>query len=430
MSYSQHDFYSDDPIEDSSNPVKKKFSSILAFLFLVVGGTYLVQTTLAANISLNTGAPVEFGQGVTATTACSGATNLTITPNSAFTNVSGGGAHYFSSVTVSNIPSNCNGKDFIINAYGTSSSTPLAIFNSTSTSAVVYSNAGTFELGAGTLSGASITSGSGTFTLTFTTPVATSGSVFKVTLQSSEHVVGVSSYGPTRGIQFVPLSGIKLSQGINENNAFTIEGWFRSGDWSQMHALVPYVGNECFAVVIASESSSTWRASLDCQPNSITYTLPGSATMANNEWLYWVYVKDSSGQSMFINGVKLTPASFSNSGSNNLPLNPATANDSGSIGEWYAWNTANWDSENGIIGEMRISNIARVASTASSFNPAYASTGKPTAQLTSDASTTMLLIAPASGSTFTDASGTQTLTVITTIGGAGTPVPPVLVSVP
>ena len=429
MSYSQHDFYSDDPIEDSSNPVKKKFSSILALVLLLVGGTYLTQTTLAANISLNSGSSVQFGQGVSTTTTCSGATNLTITPNSSFVNASGGGAHYFSSVTVSNIPSNCNGKDFTINAFGNTSSAPLAIFNSTSTSAVVYSSAGTFELGAGTTTGASITSGSGTFTLTFTTPVATSGSVFKVTLQSSEHVVGVSSYGPTRGIQFVPLSGIKLSQGINENNDFTIEGWFRSNDWSQMHALVPYVGNACFAVVIASESSSTWRASLDCQPNSITYTLPGSATMANNEWLYWAYVKDSNGQSMFINGVKLTPASFSNGGSNNLPLNPPT-DDLGSIGEWYAWNTDNWDSEYGIIGEMRISNIARVASTASSFNPAYASTGKPLAQLTSDASTTMLLIAPASGSTFTDASGTQTLTVITTHGGVGTAVPPVLVSVP
>ena len=187
MTYIREDFYSDDPIENSSNPVQRKFSSILAFLLLLVGGTYLVQTTLAANISLNTGVPVEFGQGVTATTACSGATNLTITPNSSFVNVSGGGAHYFSSVTVSNIPSNCNGKDFIINAYGNSGSSPIALFNSTSTSAVVYNNAGTFELGIGTTTGASITSGSGTFTVTFSSPVATSGSVFKVTLQSGVH---------------------------------------------------------------------------------------------------------------------------------------------------------------------------------------------------------------------------------------------------
>lgn len=146
-----------------------------------------MQTTLAANISLNTDSPIEFGQGVTATTACSGATNLTITPNTTFTNVSGGGSHYFSSVTVSDIPSDCNGTDFTINAYGNSDSTALALFNSSSTSVVVYNNSGTFELGAGTISGASITSGSGTFTVTFTNPVATSGSIFKITLQSGAH---------------------------------------------------------------------------------------------------------------------------------------------------------------------------------------------------------------------------------------------------
>ena len=422
MTYIREDFYSDDPIEETPNPIKRKFSSVLAFILLLVGGTYLVQTTLAANIAINTGAPVEFGQGVAATTACSGATNLTITPNSSFVNASGGGAHYFSSVTVSNIPSSCNGKDFTINAFGNTSSAPLAIFNSTSTSAVVYSNAGTFELGAGTTTGASITSGSGTFTLTFTIPVATSGSVFKVTLQSGEHVVVVSSYGPARGIQFVPLSGIKLSPGINQNNDFTIEGWIRSSDWTQSNSLMPYVGNDCNAAVISNDSSSTWRVNKSCAGLNITYTLPGSATMPNNQWLFWSYVKDSSGQAMFIDGIKLTSSASG--------LSFTSTSDLGTIGEWYAYDTANWSSKNGIIGEMRISNIARVASTASSYNPAYASSGKPTAQLTSDANTKMLLIPPASGSTFTDSSGTQTLTVVTSISGAGTPVPPVLVSVP
>jgi len=427
MTYIREDFYSDDPIEDSSSPAKKKFSSILALLFLVIGGTYLTQTTLAANISLNSGASVQFGQGVAMVSACSGANSLTVTPNSAFTNASNSGTFYLGSITVSRIPTSCYGSEFQINAFGTTSSVPLALYNSTSTDAVIGNNQGTF-VSQGSQTGLSVTTNStSSFTVNFTNPVATSANFVKLTIQSR---IANFAYGPTRGIQFVPLSGIKLSQGINENNDFTIEGWFRSNDWSQFHALVPYVGNECLAVVIASDSSSTWRASLDCRANSVTYTLPGSATMANNEWLYWAYVKDSSGQSMFINGVKLTPASFNNGGSNHLPLTPASSNDLGSIGEWYAWNTDNWDSEYGIIGEMRISNIARVASTASSFNPAYASTGKPLAQLTSDASTTMLLIAPASGSTFTDASGTQTLTVITTHGGVGTAVPPVLVSVP
>jgi len=195
MSRSGPDFYDDEQIEGAPEPFKRKFAPVLSFLLLLVGGTYLVQTTLAANIALNTGSPVEFGQGVTATSACSGATNLTITPNSTFTNVSGAGAHYFSSVTVSNIPSGCYEKDFTINAYGNTDASPLALFNSTSKNVVVYNNAGTFELGAGSLSGASITSGSGTFTVTFTNPVATSGSVFKITMQSGGHTVVTCATG-------------------------------------------------------------------------------------------------------------------------------------------------------------------------------------------------------------------------------------------
>jgi len=187
------DIYFDDPAEESPEK-RRNFKGVLALILLMfVGGSYL-QTTLAANVSLNSGNPIEFGQGITATTACSGATSLRVTPTSSFVNASGGGAHYFSSVTVANIPSACHGKDFLINAYGNSSNSPLAIFNSTSTNAVVYNNAGTFQLGAGTLDGTSITSGSGTFTLTFTSPVASSGTVFRIVLQSSDHVVSGFDY--------------------------------------------------------------------------------------------------------------------------------------------------------------------------------------------------------------------------------------------
>jgi hypothetical protein len=194
------DYYSDDPDGFNKQPQKKKLPAVLAFLLLLFGGSYLVQTTLAANISLNSGGPVEFGQGITATVACSGATDLTITPNATFTNASGGGSFYFSSVRVSNIPSSCQGKDFTIKAFENTDSTPLAIFNTNSTSAVIYNNAGSFQLGGGS-SGISITSGSGTFTITFATPVALASSVFKITIESGEHVepYSIGSTGPGGG---------------------------------------------------------------------------------------------------------------------------------------------------------------------------------------------------------------------------------------
>ena len=118
--FDNSDYYSDDPIDVIQSPSRRKFSGVIAFLLLLVGGTYLIQTTLAANIALNSGSPLEFGQGITSTVACAGSTNLTVTPSATFTNASGGGSFYFSSVTVSNIPAGCSGVDFKISAYDSS----------------------------------------------------------------------------------------------------------------------------------------------------------------------------------------------------------------------------------------------------------------------------------------------------------------------
>ena len=203
MSYSQDDFYSDDPTDGSASPVKKKFPGFVAFLLLIFAGGSFLQTTLAANISLNSGSPVEFGQGVTQAVACSGATNLRITPNSSFVNASGGGAHYFSSVTVANVPTSCYGKDFTIKAFNDTSSAALAIFNTSSTSAVVWNDGGTFKLGTGS-SGMTIAQSAGTFTVTFTSPVALSSTVFKLTVESSAHTdfYNIGQTGPGGGVVF------------------------------------------------------------------------------------------------------------------------------------------------------------------------------------------------------------------------------------
>lgn len=195
---------------EKSSGSKKRYSSILAFLLLIVGGTYLVQTTLAANISLNSGSAVEFGQGVAMTAACSGANALTVTPNSEFANASGSGAHYLKTITVSGIPVGCNGVDFNISVFDSVTSSALPMFGSTKSVATIWNNAGTFEGGTG-YSGSSITSGSGTFTITFTTPVALASNVSRITLQSSGHapfscaldlICSVGDTSPSGGIVF------------------------------------------------------------------------------------------------------------------------------------------------------------------------------------------------------------------------------------
>jgi hypothetical protein len=414
------DYYCDDPVRPAVKP--KNNRSFLSVVMLIVAGLFL-SNTFAANISLTNGGGVEFGQGISMTTACSGSQALTVTPFSSFINTSGAGSFYFSSIKVTNIPSSCNGTKFQFNAFTETGTAPLALYNTSSVDAIVGNNAGTFEA-MGVTSGISVTTISSTsFSVTFTSPVALASNVSRLTIQSASATF--ASYAPARGIQFPSMSGLSLSSGIDETGNFTIEGWIRSADWSQTRALMPYVGNACFAVVILSLNATTWNTELDCQPNHVTFTMP-SGSMANDQWIYWAYVKDSSGQSMFIDGVKLTKTSSNNGGSLALPL--SATNDLGAIGEWYAYNTATNSSKNGIIGEIRLSNIARVASTSSSFNPSYASSGRPTAQLASDGNTTMLLRPPASGNTFVDSSGNQTLTVITTIAGGGTPTPPVVVN--
>ncbi|MCX6444106.1 MAG: hypothetical protein NTY85_01005, partial [Actinobacteria bacterium] len=116
-----------------------------------------------------------------------GNTSLTLTPRSSFTNGSPG-THYLNSITVSNIPDSCFGVDFTISAYDDTSSTPLALFNLTSKSVVVNDNDGTFERGFGS-TGMTVASSTGTFTATFTTPVAQSTNVFKLTIQSGAHTL-------------------------------------------------------------------------------------------------------------------------------------------------------------------------------------------------------------------------------------------------
>ena len=194
------DFYHDDPTPQI--PKNKLPSKFIATGALILGSILFFQGTFAGNVSLNSGSGVEFGQGVSQAVACSGNTDLTLTPRSSFTNGSPG-AHYLNSVTVSNIPTSCYGADFTISAYNDSSGSPLALFNTSSTAAVIYNNAGAFSRGLGS-TGMTVASSTGTFTATFTAPVAQSSDVFKLTIQSGAHTpyYYVGSVGPGGGFVY------------------------------------------------------------------------------------------------------------------------------------------------------------------------------------------------------------------------------------
>jgi hypothetical protein len=171
--------------ENSARPVRKKSSSSKAILGLAgIAAVALLGSTLAANISLNGGTGVEFGQGVAQTTACDD--SITMTPTASFVNAASGGGFNFSTVALSGIAYACVDDIFTLKAYGDSSATPLVI--ATGSAGATYSQA-TFKYTTSSsyspgISGSMSLAG-GTTSLGFQGTQATSGAVYKLTLESS-----------------------------------------------------------------------------------------------------------------------------------------------------------------------------------------------------------------------------------------------------
>jgi hypothetical protein len=239
------DFYHDDPIE--AKPGKKFQNKYLTSAVVIIASIFFFQSTFAGNISLNSGEGIEFGQAVSQTVACSGNTELTVTPYSTFANEAGaGGTHYLSSIKVSNIPTSCYGADFSISAYGNSDSAPVAIMNTTLSGVVIYNNGGTFTSSYGT----TISSGSGTFTVSFTNPIALSSSVYKITMQSSTHstwscaqggACSVGDVGPGGGTIFYTSAGFFCGENYSQTckylEAAPVTWWsgttdYPTGNWA------------------------------------------------------------------------------------------------------------------------------------------------------------------------------------------------------
>ena len=308
------DFYHDDPTPQI--PKNKLPSKFITTGVLILGSILFFQGTFAGNVSLNSGSGVEFGQGVSQAVACSGNTDLTLTPRSSFTNGSPG-AHYLNSVTVSNIPTSCYGADFTISAYNDSSGTPLALFNTSSTAAVIYNNAGTFSRGIGS-TGMTVESGTATFTATFTVPVAQSSDVFKLTIQSGAHTpyYYVGSAGPGGGfVYYVNDAGFNCGPTLAASCKYlevAPSGWNTGSDPNK---------------VWATGTSSSGNASADIS------TITNDASAYNNILGVGLGYKNS------VAIVDQNGAAYDAS-SNNYAAGAARAYAGGSQSDWYLPTTA------------------------------------------------------------------------------------------
>ena len=177
------------PAPRKSAPKKSNLKSLAGLA--TVAAVAVLGSTLAANISLGSGSTLEFGQGVQVTAACDN--SITISPKVSFSNTSGGGVFYLSTVSFSNVDAvACASKTLSLNAYGDTLATPLQLATVGGSTALTTATIGILNgsnptVSAGTVV-ASVTGNSTTteaFDLGFSTPTSTSGAVYKLTLQSN-----------------------------------------------------------------------------------------------------------------------------------------------------------------------------------------------------------------------------------------------------
>jgi hypothetical protein len=160
----------------------------ILILIGVAASLAMISSTLAANININSG-PVEFGQGISQTTACDG-DGITVTPRSSFI-ASGEGYFKFTSIEFADISTNCVGKDFLVSAFP-DTSTALALDALGSTIArIKFVGVGTTEVGSGPVGdgvfNGSIESATATgFHLVLSSSATRATQVYKLTLESAD----------------------------------------------------------------------------------------------------------------------------------------------------------------------------------------------------------------------------------------------------
>ena len=166
----------------------------------ILAGLVALGTTFAASINLNSGTPVEFGQGIVVTTACD-ENGIVITPQATFFNNGDDSEFLFTMLTLTDISTNCNGKAFTIKAYMNGQSSALNLYE---TNSIIYDEinvnyfAGSFSFGDGGLesgdiediaTGFAMTIGAGTLP---SVALASAQDVDRITIESRD-IAGTGS---------------------------------------------------------------------------------------------------------------------------------------------------------------------------------------------------------------------------------------------
>ena len=372
---SQSDFkdvYSDDPFEEESTSHKFQIISIIAALLCLA---FVIRGVYAANITLNTGNPAEFGQGINTAVACSGNNVLSITPKSTFVNASGTGAFYLSGIQVTGVPSGCNGKKLVFNAFGDSNADALPIFATDKTDLSITSTGSTFITSNSgvTLSGLSATG----FTATFTNPVTLTSDFVKIVVQSTNDSnfenLGSITFSASDALSFPALTSFGTG-------AYTAEMWIKFTSTPSSNALI-FQGNSGLGLYINSSLDQVFIVKWGDGTGTKVFYIPALST---GTWYHLAVVRDSSSRAqLFIDGSKSINAYVTD---NNNYTSGITSLVTGGAGGKFV----------GKLSNIRITNTAIYDPTVTSFT-------KPSAPLT-DVSGTLLLLNTKTTAPLTDSS--------------------------
>jgi hypothetical protein len=210
-------------------PKEDKKSLKLVLAIGALAGVIALGSTLAANINLNNGGNVEFGQGIAQTTACDN--SVILTPQSTFVNDAENPEYIFTSFSVSDISSNCSGKTFTIKAYKNGQNSPLDLYRAGGESGPIYNEVkvidenGNFSLVGGGLLSNDIqdlsTTGFNVELVTNDVPavaLASAQDVDRITIESSSTQAAPAGYevgdiGPGGGIVFYVSANFFTSTG-------------------------------------------------------------------------------------------------------------------------------------------------------------------------------------------------------------------------
>ncbi|CAB4340898.1 MAG: hypothetical protein F2690_04790 [Actinobacteria bacterium] len=209
-----------------NNLSPKRSDSRKPFKFLVgIGalvGVIALGSTFAANIAINTGAPIEFGQGVAQTTACDD--EIEMTPISTFVN--GNPDEFkFTGITLlgvdgtdqSNSSQGCAGKSFTIKSFSSSGS------QLSETYVLSLDGNGSFISIYGNILATNPSTENSRVTITFLTPIINASDVYTITIESSSATCWdlitceVGDIGPGGGIIYYASVGAFASSGSHCN---------------------------------------------------------------------------------------------------------------------------------------------------------------------------------------------------------------------